>query len=115
MLSELRGTTSKPDSTPIPVPLNAQEFTAFIWPPLSWPQRGPQCKIGSHKAFTSILKVLSTGLQWKAWPIDKGAEGNAELHYPGGFKRFARWAEDGSLPRAFLASVNHLDEAPQLD
>jgi len=115
MLSEPRETTSKPDSTPIPVQLNAQEFVEFILPHLSLPQRGPQCKIGYHKAFNYILKVLYTGMQWKELPIDKGAEGNAELHYTGVFKLFARWAEDGSLQRAFIASVKHLDEAKKLD
>jgi transposase len=105
----------KPESTAIPVQVSAQEFAEFILPHLSRPKRGPQCKIGYHKAFNYLLKVLYTGMQWKALPIDQGPEGKAELHYTGVFKLVARWAEDGSLERAFLASVQPLDAAKQLD
>jgi hypothetical protein len=79
------------------------------------PKRGPRCKIGYHKPFNYILKVLYTGMQWKELPIDKGAAGNAELHYTGICKLFARGAEDGSLERAFSASVKQLDDAKKLD
>jgi hypothetical protein len=108
-------TAPKPDSTAIPVQFSTQEFAAFILPHLSLPQRGPQCKSGYHKPFNYILKVLYTGMQWKELPIDKDPEGHAELHYPGVFKLFARWAADGSLERAFIASVKQLDEAHKLD
>ena len=105
----------KPRSTAIPVQFSALEFTEFILPHLSRPKRGPQCKIGYHKPFNYLLKVLYTGMQWKELPIDKAPEGKAELHYTGVFQLFARWAEDGSLERAFLASVKHLDEAKKRD
>jgi transposase len=105
----------KHGSTAIPVQFRAAEFTEFILPHLSRPKRGPQCKIGYHKPFNYLLKVLYTGMQWKELPIDKGAAGNAELHYTGIFKLFARWAEDGSLERAFSASVKQLDDAKKLD
>ena len=108
-------TTAKPDFTPIPVQFSAQEFAEFIMPHLSLPKRGPQCKIGYHKPFNYILKVLYTGMQWKELPLEKGPEGKVELHYTGVFKLFARWAEDGSLERAFLASVTQLDAAKKLD
>jgi len=97
------------------VQLSAPEFAEFILPHLSLPKRGPQCKIGYHKPFNYILKVLYTGMQWKELPIAPGPEGKAELHYTGVFKLFARWAEDGSLERAFMASVKHLDAARKLD
>ena len=106
---------AQPDSTAIPVQVSAKEFVEFILPHLSLPQRGPQCKIGYHKPFNYILKVLYTGMQWKELPIAPGPEGKAELHYTGVFKRFARWAEDGSLERAFVASVKHLHAAQKLD
>jgi hypothetical protein len=115
MLSEQCETAAKPDSPAIPVQFSAQEFTEFILPHLSLPKRGPQCKLGYHKPFNSMLKVLYTGMQWKELPIEKGPEGKAELHYTGIFKLFARWAEEGSLERAFLASVKHLDAAQTLD
>jgi transposase len=108
-------TTAKPDFTPIPVQFSAPEFAALILPHLSLPKRGPQCKIGYHKPFNYILKVLYTGMQWKELPIDTDPKGHAELHYTGVFKLFARWAEDGSLERAFIASVQQLDAAHKLD
>ncbi len=115
MTSSPPSPVAKPDSTAIPVQVSAQEFTAFILPHLSVPKRGPQCKIGYHKPFNYILKVLYTGMQWKELPITQGPAGKAELHYTGVFKLFARWAEDGSLERAFLASVTHLAQARHLD
>jgi len=115
MFSEQCDTATKPDSTAIPVQCSAPEFAEFILPHLSLPKRGPQCKIGYHQPFNYLLKVLSTGMQWKELPIDKDAEGHAELHYTGVFKLFARWAKDGSLERAVIASVKQLDEAHKLD
>ena len=115
MRSRQYETAAKRDSTAIPVQFSAPEFAAFILPHLSVPKRGPQCKIGYHKPFNSILKVLYTGMQWKELPIDKEPAGPAELHSTGVFKLFARWAKDGSLERAFIASVKHLDAAHKLD
>ena len=104
-----------PGSTAIPVQVSAKEFVEFILPHRSLPQRGPQGKIGYHNPFNSILKVLYTGMQWKELPIAPGPEGKAELHYTGVFKLFARGAEEGSLERAFGASVKQLDAAHKLD
>ena len=101
----------KPGSTAIPVQFRAAEFTEFLLPHLSRPKRGPQCKLGYHKPFNSLLKVLYTGLQWQELPSDKGPEGKAELHYTGVFQLFARWAEEGSREHAFLASGKPLDAA----
>jgi hypothetical protein len=53
-------TAKKPDSTPIPVQLSEHEFTAFIFPHLSMPKRGPKCKLGYHRVFNLILWVLYT-------------------------------------------------------
>jgi hypothetical protein len=114
MRSEQCDTAAKPDFTPIPVQLSAPEFAAFLLPHLSLPKRGPQCKIGYHKPFTYILKVLYTGRPWKELSIDKDPAGHAELPYTGIFQLFARWAEEGSLARAFIASVKQLDAAHKL-
>lgn len=88
---ELPPPAAKPASTAIPAQLSTQEFAAFILPPLSLSKRGPQCKIGSYKPFNYILQVLSTGMQWKELPREKGPEGKAERHYTGVCKLFARW------------------------
>src|SRR5918993_5908037 len=108
-------TAAKPATTPIPVQLSEPEFIAFILPYLSIPKRGPKCKLGYHCVFNLILYVLYTGMQWKCLPIPTAHEGKAAIHYTTVYKVFARWADDGSLEAAFLASVAHLADHNQLD
>ena len=108
-------TTAPPATTPIPVQLSENEFTAFILPHLSMPKRGPKCKLGYHRVFNLILWVLYTGMQWKCLPIPHDAQGKAAMHYTGIYKVFAKWVDDGSLWQAFLASVRHLAAAQHLD
>jgi transposase len=105
----------KPVFRTIPVQLTEAQFEQFILPHLSLPKRGPYCKIGYHRVFNYILTVLYTGMQWKQLPIVKDALGHPEIHYTVIYKLFARWADDGSLKRAFIASVAHLDEHHHLD
>ena len=108
-------TTAQPATIPIPVQLSEPEFTAFILPHLSMPKRGPKCKLGYHRVFNLILWVLYTGMQWKCLPIPHDAKGKPAIHYTGVYKVFARWADDGSLWQAFVASVRHLAAAQHLD
>ena len=114
-MSQTSEKQEKPEYNVIPVQLSEQEFEKFILPHLSLPKRGPQCKIGYHKAFNYILKVLYTGMQWKELPIEKGADGKSELHYTGIYKLLADWADDGSLKKAFIAAVKHLADENKLD
>ena len=108
-------TALKPATTPIPVQLSETEFTAFILPHLSMPKRGPKCKLGYHRVFNLILWVLYTGMQWKSLPIPQDAQGKPAIHYTTIYKVFAKWADDGSLWQAFIASVRHLAAEKQLD
>ena len=108
-------TTAKPATTPIPVQLSETEFSAFIFPHLSMPKRGPKCKLGYHCVFNLILWVLYTGMQWKCLPIPKDPNGKPAMHYTTVYKVFARWADDGSLWHAFVASVAHLAQEKHLD
>ena len=108
-------TAAQPATTPIPVQLSANEFTAFILPHLSMPKRGPKCKLGYHRVFNLILWVLYTGMQWKCLPVPHDAQGKPAIHYTTIYKVFAKWADDGSLWQAFLASVRHLAAAKHLD
>src|SRR6266566_6340193 len=108
-------TAEKPATTPIPVQLSDSEFTAFILPHLSMPKRGPKCKLGYYRVFNLILWVLYTGMQWKCLPVPTDAHGKAAIHYTTIYKVFAKWADDGSLWRAFVASVRHLAAEKQLD
>ena len=105
----------KPATTPIPVQLSATEFHEFILPHLSMPKRGPKCKLGYHCVFNLILWVLYTGMQWKCLPVPKDRNGHPAIHYTTVYKVFAKWADDGSLWQAFVASVRHLAAAQQLD
>jgi transposase len=93
-------TAQKPATTSIPVQLSEPEFEAFIFPHLSMPKRGPKCKLGYYRVFNLILWVLYTGMQWKCLPVPTV---------------FAKWADDGSLWQAFIASVRHLAAEKQLD
>jgi transposase len=95
----------KPATTPIPVQLSATEFTAFIFPHLSMPKRGPQCKLGYHRRFNLILWVLYTGMQWKCVPVPQDAHGKPAIHDTTVYRAFAKWAKDGALEQAFVASV----------
>ena len=98
----------KPVTTPIPVQLSEPEFAAFILPHLSMPKRGPKCKLGYYRVFNLILWVLYTGMQWKCLPVPTDAQGKPAIHYTTVYKVFAKWADDGSLWQAFVASVRHL-------
>ena len=102
-------------TTPIPVQLSETEFNEFIFSHLSMPKRGPRCKIGYHRLFNLILWVLYTGMQWKCLPMLKDAHGKHELHYTNVYRAFAKWADDGSLQQAFMASVGHLSDEKKLD
>src|SRR5499433_3695033 len=108
-------TAPKPATTPIPVQLSEPEFEAFILPHLSMPKRGPKCKLGYHCVFNLILWVLYTGMQWKCLPVPTDAQGNPAIHYTTVYKVFVKWADDGSLWRASVASVRHLAAEKQLD
>jgi transposase len=102
-------------TTPIPVQLSAPEFNEFILPHLSRPKRGPKCKLGYHRLFNLILWVLYTGMQWKCLPIPKDPHGQPDIHYTNVYRAFAKWADDGSLQQAFIASVSHLSDEKHLD
>ena len=108
-------TAPKPVTTPMPVQLSEPEFTAFILPHLSMPKRGPKCKLGYYRVFNLILWGLYTGMQWKSLPIPHNPQGKPAIHYTTVYKVFAKWADDGSLWQAFVASVRHLTVEQQLD
>src|SRR6476659_4152169 len=108
-------TAAKPATTPIPVQLSEHEFTAFILPHLSMPKRGPKCKLGYYRVFNLILWVLYTGMQWKCLPVPTDAQGHPAIHYTTVSKVVAKWADDGSLWQAFVASVRHLAVEKHLD
>jgi len=108
-------TTAKPATPSIPVQLSETEFTACILPHLSMPKRGPKCKLGYYRVFNLILWVLYTGMQWKCLPVPTDSDGKPAIHYTTLYNVFAKWADDGSLWQAFVASVAHLADAQKLN
>ena len=108
-------TAAQPATTPIPVQLSESEFTAFIFPHLSMHKRGPKCKLGYYRVFNLILGILYTGMQWKCLPVPTDGNGKPAIHYTTVYKVFAKWADDGSLWQAFVASVRHLAVEKHLD
>src|SRR5262245_6704859 len=62
-----------------------------------------------------ILWVLYTGMQWKSLPVPTDPIGQPAIHYTTVYKVFAKWADDGSLWQAFVASVAHLSAEKHLD
>src|ERR671938_984344 len=108
-------TAPTPATTPIPVQLSEPEFDAFLLPHLSMPKRGPKCKLGYQRLFNLILWVLYTGMQWKCLPVPTDTNGKPAIHYTTVYRAFAKWADDGSLWQAFVASVRHLAAEKQLD
>jgi transposase len=108
-------TAQQPATTPIPVQLSEPEFTAFLLPHLSMPKRGPKCKLGYYQVFNLIVWVLYTGMQWKCLPVPHDIDGKPVIHYTTVYRVFAKWADDGSLWQAFIASVRHLAVEKQLD
>src|SRR5262245_34411760 len=107
-------TAPQPGTTPIPVQLSAPECAAFLLPPLSMPKRGPKCTLGYYRVFHLILCVLYTGLQWKCLPRPRDSNGKPAIHDTPIYTVLARWADDGSLWQAFVASGRQLAVAPQL-
>ena len=101
-------TAEKPATTPIPVQRSDSEVTAFLLPHLSMPTRGPKGQWGYHCVCNLILWVRYTGMPGKCWPIPHDAQGKPALHDTTVYKVLAKWAADGSLWHAFVASVAHL-------
>ena len=54
-------------------------------------------------------------MQWKCLPVPKDPTGKPAIHYTTVYKVFAKWADDGSLWQAFVASVRHLAAEKHLD
>jgi transposase len=108
-------TAPQPATTPIPVQLSAPEFTAFLLPHLSMPKRGPKCTLGYYRVLHLIVWVLYTGMQWKCLPVPHDTAGTPIMHSTTVYKVFAKWADDGSLWQAFIASVRHLAAEKHLD
>lgn len=100
----------------LPKRLSFKEFEKFYLPYLSLPKRGiiPEPE-KLHRIFNYILYQLDTGCQWEKIPIRIDSKtGKKEIHHVNIWKWFNRWANDGSLERAFVESVRYLKEKKKL-
>src|ERR1700737_554461 len=89
----------------IPTQLSLAQFEAFVLPHLSRGSRGPAPKLGLHKIFNYILRLLYMGCQWKELPIEKDGEGRPEIHHTRIYSAFRRWDADGCMDAIFTGSV----------
>jgi transposase len=110
---EHHGTKACNDADSRPTLRNGVHHMYF--PALTMPKRGPKCKLGYHRIFNLILWVLYTGMQWKCLPVPPDIHGKPAIHYTTICRVFAKWADDGSLWQAFIASVAHLSAEKHLD
>jgi transposase len=94
----------------LPKKLSLPEFKEYFLPYLSLPKRViiPNSE-KLHRIFNYILYQLDTGCQWEKIPIETNPEtGRKEIHPVNVWRWFSRWANDGSLERAFIESVRLL-------
>lgn len=99
----------------LPKKLTEKEFNTFFLPFLSVPARGRQHKIPLYKMFNYILYQLDTGCQWDKVPIENDPKtGKREIHPVSVWKWFNRWSGDRSFERAFIKSVQTLQDKKKL-
>jgi transposase len=89
----------------IPTSVSVQRFDQFVLPHLTRGRRGPPFKLSLHAIFNYVLRLLYTGCQWKELPIEKGKDGQPEIHYTSIYRAFRRWVADGCFDAIFTGSV----------
>jgi transposase len=94
----------------IPTQLSVVQFEQFVLPHLSVGSRGPAPKLGLHKIFNYILRLLYMGCRWKELPIEKDGEGRPEIHYTRIYSVLRRWEADGCMDAIFTGSVLRLHQ-----
>lgn len=99
----------------IPTSLSAREFEEFVLPHLTIGRRGPPLKLSLFVIFNYVLRLLYMGCQWKELPIEKGSDGQPEIHYSRIYRAFRRWIEDGCFDAIFEGSVLTLEQRHLLD
>ena len=84
--------------------------------------RTSRCPSGDRSANWAIIASLTSscgcstpGCSGSACPCRQDAQGKPAIHYTTVYKVFAKWADDGSLWQAFVASVRHLAAEKHLD
>ena len=99
----------------IPTQFSLSQSEAFVLPHLSRGSCGPAPKLGLHKIFNYILRLLYMGCQRKELPIEKDGEGHPEIHHTRIYSAFRRWDADGCMDAIFTGSVLRLHQDNLLD
>jgi transposase len=99
----------------IPTQLGLGKFEQVILPHLSVGSRGPAPKLGFHKIFNYILRLLYLGCQWKELPIERDGEGRPEIHHTRIYRAWRRWVAGGCMAAIFRGSVLKLHHDNLLD
>src|ERR1700694_173374 len=99
----------------IPTQLSLAQFEQFVLPHLSVGSRGPAPKLGLHKIFNYILRLLYMGCQWKELPSEQDGEGRPEIRCTPIYSALRRWEADGCMDAIFTGSVLKLHQDNLLD
>lgn len=73
-----------------------------IVPHLSVGKRGPKLQVKASEIVSAILYKLKTGCQWRELPT-KECFGGRRISWQGVYHHFRKWANDGSLRKAWTA------------
>ena len=99
----------------IPTNLSEKDFNCYILPHLKISKFGPKLKVSPYKIFNYILRVLYTGMQWRALEIDCDEEGKPELSFTNIWRRHKAWYTQGCYDQIWLAQSKLLHEKGLLD
>ena len=99
----------------IPVEVTESQFHEFFLEHIKLGSRGPKIKISLYRVLNYILYLLHTGCQWHKLPIQKDSNNLPEISCSQIFKHCKRWIINGSITRAFTASIQRLHESNLLD
>ncbi len=96
----------------IPTKVTQDQFQCHFLPHLSVAKRGFVSKIPLCKIFNYILYRLHTGCQWWQLPIapDPADPDKKEISYHAVYYHFRKWSRDGSLEKAWQASIVEIKE-----
>lgn len=99
----------------IPTNLSEKDFNCYILPHLVFSKFGPKLKVSPYKIFNYIVRVLYTGMQWRALEIDCDESGKPEISYSNIWRRHKAWYMAGCYDAIWLAESKLLYAKGLLD
>src|SRR5687768_10510547 len=82
--------------------INEDSINRYIVPYLSVGKRGSKLKVKPATIIAAIIYRLKTGCQWRELPL-QAVFTTPGLSWQGVYHHFRKWANDGSLTRAWVA------------